>query len=57
MILNAGVLLTGASAVLAIAWMALDQLYVSQAWFRRAWAKTRLPFPHTAFSPYFKRRR
>jgi hypothetical protein len=39
-----------------LAWMALDNLYIESAWFRRQWSKTGVGFPHTSFSPYFKRR-
>lgn len=40
-----------------LGWMALEQLYIDQRWFRRAWEKTGLPFPHTTLSPYHSRNR
>jgi hypothetical protein len=49
--------LQGVICLTILAWLALDSAYVESAWFRRTWAKTRIPFPHTSFSPYFKRRR
>lgn len=56
-ILNALGALQGLICLTILAWLALDSAYVESAWFRRMWAKTRIPFPHTSFSPYFKRRR
>lgn len=47
--------LMGLICLFVMGWMALDSFYIEYPWFRRQWAKTGLPFPHTAFSPYFKR--
>lgn len=44
----------GLICLFVLGWMALDSFYVESPWFRRQWTKIGLPFPHTAFSPYFK---